>query len=1400
MSDSCVDNSGVYLAPELNREPRSSVKRPALQLALKQQAKRRRRNTSIAAQGSVMPVIPKVIVKILPALQHEEETKLIHDSEVNISSEANVMSSTSPKQTTMREVLASIPGFHMKSVKRTTRKLSAAAQFQRTKEGCVDLQNPSSILVQANLRGILNKHTFSSLPLLYQHKLIQLLPEVDRVHCSDGGSRLSSTGLSNEFFGRACQKWRERLSSGEFTPEFQQKIRAEAERDRGKLDPWKVKHFEPFWGCRSQSTINNKNENGAAQSDTSVKCPSHKRKFVLPTSITENQIPTVPKKRIVRLGKRKVKRKKCKKNALAVLEHDHILLPTSIETMCTAELAATEATPLVEDAATCYSGSGSEELFSSKEVVLSASNLDLEYACSSHSEQAVSDEMNSSKESNDQEDLTQSSKQQAALSSSNLSPTMNYQMTIEAADEESSDSSCDNQTVQKQDWHVVGAMQWKFEESTEESCDDMDSVLKDIKQLNSEVGHFIGDSKDVSTQANEDETAGFCCASSTSYLPEDKEPSRTLLGFPSEEAHSSDEEDDFSESNMLADEEDLDQTASHHQQQQQLCKSMDQVDVGKFVEESSSSQDFDQSEQVTEALELLQDIKDDLSCSLPETQNVANASEITPDSLVTCDEASKQCGEDGVIEETQSASTQPIETERVIRDEQVVETNQVSVESNLTTIPPCTPAIAKDWLGEQATPIDTRTEIGEAKICTTSGTNDPSSSCNLQQPTTVTTSAAQPTTVTLTLPFPVTLPLTLPLPLNLPISLPPGTTLVMSDPSTLVGLRPNNKVIDKPSAAATSLTPIAPNILRLSTPTPTPRILPRNSTQQPCIPVVTSPGPSRANTTKQSHQSKAPPGTVNLERSYRICQAVIENSPNCEQLKAQLRPPSAFSSSTIVSTAVATLTTTTAARCASKTATKAPPVATSAAVKTVSGKGAKNNAKSVSTSSPDRVVATPSVNNSTAGATCKDMNLILVQQVPASTTASCLTSTNGAIASPPAQHLQQAKQQIMCITQPVDNTDQKNVRLMQIVPKVETTIAAAAAACTASVAAVRSVVPVTNLPTQQPQQLQTQQQFQPVGGITVSPQPKLAQFSTVQTSFPIIQQQQVMQVHQNSGQFNQQHLVQQVVYSPANNWNQQIAKQQPRAVVPNYVPPARTLTPFVQEQPVVQQRISPPVRPQQQQQPQQQVLLQQQQVQQQPQQVQQQQQQLLQQQPLNCYPANVLIRPRLGGPPNLQYITNSQLGMQQQQQQPQRFNVRQPWSGQVQQVSVKNSSAVQAYSVATPQTPSLLQNAQINMGMSMNAQVPASAPQLPSQPLPPPPMGNNTNNNNNNMVNNSALSNSANQNSREAVSSKSMDDAKMVTHNCPCNLKAMIMCTRCGAFCHDDCIGPSQLCFTCTVP
>lgn len=52
---------------------------------------------------------------------------------------------------------------------------------------------------------------------------------------------------------------------------------------------------------------------------------------------------------------------------------------------------------------------------------------------------------------------------------------------------------------------------------------------------------------------------------------------------------------------------------------------------------------------------------------------------------------------------------------------------------------------------------------------------------------------------------------------------------------------------------------------------------------------------------------RPPPGAVNLERSYEICRAVIQNSPNRHQLKAQLRPPPSLISTKVQVTNPATV-------------------------------------------------------------------------------------------------------------------------------------------------------------------------------------------------------------------------------------------------------------------------------------------------------------------------------------------------------------------------------------------------------------------------------------------------------------------------------------------------------------
>ncbi|XP_064485040.1 putative Polycomb group protein ASXL2 isoform X2 [Ornithodoros turicata] len=168
-----------------------------------------------------------------------------------------------PEPRTMREILASLPGMGHKPHKRSSRKLSLSAQIAETRKGCIDLETPDSILVNVNIKDLLMRHTLASLPPSYQHKLIQLLPAVDRwpgnaTQATPGTSQASSvvrlcgSALSNEFFARACQEWRDRLADGELTHENQLKQRAERERS-ARLDPWKLKNFEPVWGQKLPS-------------------------------------------------------------------------------------------------------------------------------------------------------------------------------------------------------------------------------------------------------------------------------------------------------------------------------------------------------------------------------------------------------------------------------------------------------------------------------------------------------------------------------------------------------------------------------------------------------------------------------------------------------------------------------------------------------------------------------------------------------------------------------------------------------------------------------------------------------------------------------------------------------------------------------------------------------------------------------------------------------------------------------------------------------------------------------------------------------------------------------------------------------------------------------------------
>ncbi|KAM4842432.1 polycomb group protein ASXL1 isoform 2-T2 [Thomomys bottae] len=123
----------------------------------------------------------------------------------------------------------------------------ATGQMKRNRGEEIDFETPGSILVNTNLRALINSRTFHALPSHFQQQLLFLLPEVDRQVGTDGLLRLSSSALNNEFFTHAAQSWRERLADGEFTHEMQVRIRQEMEKEK-KVEQWKEKFFEDYYG------------------------------------------------------------------------------------------------------------------------------------------------------------------------------------------------------------------------------------------------------------------------------------------------------------------------------------------------------------------------------------------------------------------------------------------------------------------------------------------------------------------------------------------------------------------------------------------------------------------------------------------------------------------------------------------------------------------------------------------------------------------------------------------------------------------------------------------------------------------------------------------------------------------------------------------------------------------------------------------------------------------------------------------------------------------------------------------------------------------------------------------------------------------------------------------------
>ncbi|KAK1171792.1 hypothetical protein AOXY_G6704 [Acipenser oxyrinchus oxyrinchus] len=215
----------------------------ALKQALKQQQQKNQRR-----QGAV-PVSsnPRLLLKTVKDMGDQTASKTgwkVKQSDRRSSSPQNSTSSSSSSVKTDQSSSAA----GKKTSQRSDR--LNARQLKRSKCAEIDVETPESILVNTNLRALINKHTFCVLPPECQQRLLSLLPEVDRQVSADGLMKLSSSALNNEFFTSAAQSWKERLSEGEFTPEMRLRIRQEIEKEK-KVELWKEDFFESYYGQHS---------------------------------------------------------------------------------------------------------------------------------------------------------------------------------------------------------------------------------------------------------------------------------------------------------------------------------------------------------------------------------------------------------------------------------------------------------------------------------------------------------------------------------------------------------------------------------------------------------------------------------------------------------------------------------------------------------------------------------------------------------------------------------------------------------------------------------------------------------------------------------------------------------------------------------------------------------------------------------------------------------------------------------------------------------------------------------------------------------------------------------------------------------------------------------------------
>lgn len=873
--------------------------------ALRQQAKRRRKNTTIAAGNSA--TLPRIIVKPLPP--QTEETP-----------------SGGVTPATMREVLASIPGFSIKPRKRSNKKLSTAAQLEQTKEGCIDLETPDSILVNTNLRALLNKHTFSILPPLYQYKLVQLLPNVDRQGMSsqpDVPTRLSTSGLNNEFFARACLEWRERLAEGEFTPENQQKLKSEAEKEKMKLDPWKLKHFEPIWG--DKNPVNHVDEHKLLDNPPR---PTLKTTIKLrPTTSVSKPIIHKPI-RTVGAVTRQITSFRGEINAkLQESENVKSTIPDLIPIKSTTkhipvrpevvvpppplieppEIPETTPEPVTEVDPLHATENSMEFVESKEEVSLPSSFTNVDHVFDIEEQAEEKNELKKSPVDFNIE-IAETDKISDTVMDESIPSEKMSQDTPEPDNEpefknETNFEYCENENFPTDDAPMVDE-NVKPEIINEDSLDKPESVSSKQDYFKN-VADISDDQVDENQQLNFEESISGLLPSSIILQQEPVLPSNEDIDkIKSSIEHDLDlqlqdqanfeqnvnvnnieSEEETNEVRLMVAEDyvlesgaitnvNLQSDFRISEPQEKTLKEEEAEDIQAAILAAAVSQDEDCCWNVDSSTEKLLEVPLHSLETVPVAMTIVNTEEETNDvAVIPMQEELEVRLEQGTFPipddwpydvkmdtdisattlETSTNNVVVTETSQISQFPDYQPTNQVKLELEVTLTPEVLP---------------TDNFVTSSVSCTTNNSTP-----------TVTSAVTSKTTVANVIP-PTTI-VCLPAVVS-------SASIIPSSANQLTSLAPNNFINTNLNRTAMVASSSAVPYLALSTSQPI-RAVPTHSKSK--LKSTKELQVSSGNSNRNRNSTNKPPGAVNLERSYQICQAVIQNSPNRDQLRCQLKPP-----------------------------------------------------------------------------------------------------------------------------------------------------------------------------------------------------------------------------------------------------------------------------------------------------------------------------------------------------------------------------------------------------------------------------------------------------------------------------------------------------------------------------